>query len=178
MDSLYSRYANALFSIALEENKIDDYRNEIKMLKKIINENNDLLHLFSSYFIEEKDKNEIIDQTFKSLSQNTINFIKVIVHNRRANVMIKIFDEFIKNCNESLNVKDGIVYSVNPLDQNQMLKIENAISVKLNSKVELVNVIDEKLIGGVKVQVEDKIFDGSIKNRLENLKNTLISGGN
>ena len=88
------------------------------------------------------------------------------------------FDEFIKNCNESLNVKDGIVYSVNPLDQNQMLKIENAISVKLNCKVELVNVIDEKLIGGVKVQVEDKIFDGSIKNRLENLKNTLISGGN
>lgn len=178
MDSLYSRYANALFSIALEENKIDDYRNEIKMLRKIISENGDLLHLFSSYFIEEKEKNEIIDQTFKSLNQNTINFMKVIVHNRRANEMIKIFDEFIKDCNESLNVKDGIVYSVNPLDQNQMLKIENAISSKLDCKVELVNIIDEKLIGGVKVQVEDKIFDGSIKNRLENLKNTLISGGN
>lgn len=178
MDSLYSRYANALFSIALEENQIDDYRNEIKMLKKIISENDDLLHLFSSYFIEEKDKNAIIDQTFKSFKQNIINFIKVIVHNRRANEMIKIFNEFIKNCNESLNVKDGIVYSINPLDQNQLLRIENAISAKLNCKVELVNIIDERLIGGVKVQVEDKVFDGSVKNRLENLKNTLISGGN
>ena len=59
MDSLYSRYANGLFSIALEENKVDLYRKRIKMIKNVFEENDDFLHLLSSCFISNKEK-EII----------------------------------------------------------------------------------------------------------------------
>ena len=109
---------------------------------------------------------------------NIINFLKVIVNNKRTNYLIKIFDEFIKTCNENLNVKEGIVYSITKLDKKQVEKIEKALKVRLNCEVELVNLIDERLLGGVKVVIEDKIFDGSIKNKLEKLKSSLISGGN
>lgn len=178
MDSLYSRYANALFSIALEENKVEFYKNEIKMLKQVILENDDILHLLSSCFIRKEDKEKIIDDVFKNQDINIINFLKVIVNNKRTNYLIKIFDEFIKTCNENLNVKEGIVYSITKLDKNQVEEIEKALKVRLNCEVELVNLIDERLLGGVKVVIEDKIFDGSIKNKLEKLKSSLISGGN
>lgn len=178
MDSLYSRYANALFSIALEENKVEFYKNEIKMLKQVILKNDEILHLLSSCFIQKEDKEKIIDDVFKNQDINIINFLKVIVNNKRTNYLIKIFEEFIKTCNENLNVKEGIVYSITKLDKKQVEEIEKALKVRLNCEVELVNLIDERLLGGVKVVIEDKIFDGSIKNKLEKLKSSLISGGN
>ena len=178
MDSLYSRYASALFSIALEENQVDFYRKEIKVIRKIFLENEDLIHLFSSYFIDDKEKNDVVDKIFSNENINIVNFIKIIIHNKRTISIIKIFDEFIKDCNQHLKIKDGIIYSVNELNQKQIKDLEKAIEAKLNYQVELINVIDKKLIGGFKIQVEDQIFDGSIKNRLENLRNSLISGGN
>ena len=178
MDSLYSRYANGLFSIALEENKVDLYRKRIKMIKNVFEENDDFLHLLSSCFISNEEKDEIIDKVFKSEEEYIRNFIKIIFINKRGNCLIKILNEFIKTCNENLNIKDGIIYSVNMLSNEQIEKIQESLSTRLNCKVELTNSLDEKLLGGVKVSIEDKIFDGSIKNKLETLKESLISGGN
>ena len=178
MDSLYSRYANGLFSIALEENKVDLYRKRIKMIKNVFEENDDFLHLLSSCFISNEEKDEIIDKVFKSEEEYIRNFIKIIFINKRGNCLIKILNEFIKTCNENLNIKDGIIYSVNMLSNEQIEKIQESLSTRLNCKVELTNSLDEKLLGGVKVSIEDKIFDGSIKNKLEKLKESLISGGN
>lgn len=178
MDSLYSRYANGLFSIALEENKVDLYRKRIKMIKNVFEENDDFLHLLSSCFISNKEKDEIIDKVFKSEEEYIRNFIKIIFINKRGNCLIKILNEFIKTCNENLNIKDGVIYSVNKLSNEQIEKIQESLSTRLNCKVELTNSLDEKLLGGVKVSIEDKIFDGSIKNKLEKLKESLISGGN
>ena len=178
MDSLYSRYANGLFSIALEENKVDLYRKRIKMIKNVIEENDDFLHLLSSCFISNEEKDEIIDKVFKSEEEYIRNFIKIIFINKRGNCLIKILNEFIKTCNENLNIKDGVIYSVNKLSNEQIEKIQESLSTRLNCKVELTNSLDEKLLGGVKVSIEDKIFDGSIKNKLEKLKESLISGGN
>ena len=178
MDSLYSRYANGLFSLALEENKVDLYRKRIKMIKNVFDENDDFLHLLSSCFISNEEKDEIIDKVFKSEEEYIRNFIKIIFINKRGNCLIKILNEFIKTCNENLNIKDGIIYSVNKLSNEQIEKIQESLSTRLNCKVELTNSLDEKLLGGVKVSIEDKIFDGSIKNKLEKLKESLISGGN
>lgn len=178
MDSLYSRYANGLFSIALEENKVDLYRKRIKMIKNVFEENDDFLHLLSSCFISNEEKDEIIDKVFKSEEEYIRNFIKIIFINKRGNCLIKILNEFIKTCNENLNIKDGVIYSVNKLSNEQIEKIQESLSTRLNCKVELTNSLDEKLLGGVKVSIEDKIFDGSIKNKLEKLKESLISGGN
>ena len=178
MDSLYSRYANGLFSIALEENKVDLYRKRIKIIKNVFEENDDFLHLLSSCFISNEEKDEIIDKVFKSEEEYIRNFLKIIFLNKRGNCLIKILNEFIKTCNENLNIKDGIVYSVNKLSNKQIERIQESLSARLNCQVELTNSIDEKLLGGVKVTIEDKIFDGSIKNKLEKLKESLISGGN
>ena len=55
--------------------------------------------------------------------------------------------------------------------------IEDALTKRLSCQVELTNLLDSRLIGGIKVVIEDKVFDGSIKNKLERLKQSLISGG-
>ena len=79
MDSLYNRYASALFSIAKEKGCIEEYRSEIKLLIDVLKDNVDLEHLFSSWFIELKEKEDIIDKVFNDFKEDIRNFIKVIV---------------------------------------------------------------------------------------------------
>ena len=60
MDSLYTRYANALLSIASDEKEIDYYRDEIKAIRKAFLENGEIIHLLGSAFIEFEEKEKII----------------------------------------------------------------------------------------------------------------------
>lgn len=64
MDSLYARYAGAMFALAEEEKKIEDYRLEFKKLKTVFLENEELIRLLSSYFLESEEKDGIIDRVF------------------------------------------------------------------------------------------------------------------
>ena len=59
------------------------------------------------------------------------------------------------------------------MDKKEIERIETAIAKKIGQKVELTNKIDESLIGGFKVAINDFVFDYSLKNKLELLKNNL-----
>lgn len=177
MDSIYNRYALSLFSIAKEEKQVENYKNTIKMIKQVMLENKDLVHLLSSYFILQEEKESVLDNIFSQVDEYVLNFIKIIVRNKRMPEIIGIFNEFNKMCNGYLNIKEGIIYSTDELSESEIERIEQKMSRVIDTKVELTNSIDEKLIGGIKVVIEDQVFDGSIKNKLESLKSALISGG-
>ena len=176
MDSLYTRYAGALISLAMEDNDLEGYRSDIKDLRQAIKENEGILDVLSSAFIEFDEKERIIDNFYPG-RVNIRNFLKIVVRNNRSHYLIKILNEFIEECNEYLNIKDGTIYSVRKLDEKEIERVEKGIEKRLSCRVELVNVIDERLIGGIKVIVDDKIFDGSIKNKVEKLKDSLVKGG-
>lgn len=177
MDSIYNRYALSLFSIAKEENQVEKYKNTIKMIKQVMLENKDLVHLLSSYFILQEEKEMVLDNIFPQVDEYILNFIKIIVKNKRMMEIIGIFNEFNKMCNDYLKIKEGTIYSTEELSSSEIERIEQKLSKVISTKVELINKIDEKLIGGIKVVIEDQVFDGSIKNKLETLKSALISGG-
>lgn len=177
MDSIYNRYALSLFSIAKEENQVEKYKNTIKMIKQVMLENKDLVHLLSSYFILQEEKEMVLDNIFPQVDEYILNFIKIIVKNKRMMEIIGIFNEFNKMCNDYLKIKEGTIYSTEELSSSEIESIEQKLSKVISTKVELINKIDEKLIGGIKVVIEDQVFDGSIKNKLETLKSALISGG-
>ena len=80
-------------------------------------------------------------------------------------------------CKLTLNIKEGIIYSTEKLSNEDIENVEKKFKEILSNDVELENQIDEKLIGGYKVVIEDKVFDGSIKNKLEFMKLSLKQGG-
>jgi F-type H+-transporting ATPase subunit delta len=171
MDSLASRYALAIFEIALEENKIQEYQEKIKCVSDIFNNNPDYMRVLSSYFLSVKQKHELVEKAFESLKEkHIISFLKVIIDNHRVNEIQSIFKEFHTLCNKHLGIEEGIVYSVIPLSEEQIENIEKAISKRKKVKVELSNVIDERLIGGIKVVVHDHVYDSSILYKINSLK--------
>ena len=96
MDSPVFHYAVALFDIAKEEGKIVSYLEDAKVLSEVINENKDLIKLLSSYFLNEDEKNDIIDNSFSLLNEvNVKNLLKLITANHMVSKLDDLLDEFI-----------------------------------------------------------------------------------
>ncbi len=174
MKEITSRYAEALFSLKKDSNELEETQKEIKELKKIFLENPDFIIVLSSSYKSLEEKKEIIDNTLKGVDDDIKSLLKIICENHRANYIIEIFENFNSLVNEYRGVKEGLVYSTQKLSESQLGKLNLKISEVEHQPTELKNVIDSSLIGGVKVVINDHIYDGSIKHHLEDMKLSLL----
>lgn len=174
MDSVASRYAIALLSIAKEENKIKEYVEEVENLVNIFESNSDLLLLLKDFGLSKDEKKETLSLCFENkVSEYILNLFYVLIDNKRGGYILDVCNEFVRIGLNELNIKRGIVYSTIKLTSSQLKGMESKISKMLNANVTLRNIIDENLLGGFKIQVEDYILDDSMKTRLSKLKETI-----
>lgn len=174
MEEVVSRYASALVSIAKDENKLEQYKFATLSIQETFNLNPELLKYLKSYFVSEDEKYKVIDELAKEFKlQNLTNFLKLLVVKHKIYLFKDIAKEITKDINFELDVYEGFLYSTEPLEKGKIDEISRVISEKIGKKVELKNKLDSRLIGGVKVVVHDHVFDGSIKHKLETMKEQL-----
>lgn len=177
MESVITRYASAIVSLANDEGKLKEYKKAFYELDCLFSSNEKLKKYLESYFVKNEDKYTIIDELCSSYKLKSLsNFIKLIVSKHIFIKFHDLYNAINKQVNIELGIDEGTIYSVFKLSEKQIKDIEAAISKKRGHVVELKNKLDESLIGGVRVVVHDHIYDGSIKGKLENLKNTLNEG--
>lgn len=174
MKEITSRYAEALFSLKRDSKQLETTQIEIKELKKIFEENPDFIVVLSSSYKSIEEKIEIVDKSLKGVDEDIKSLIKIVCQNHRASYLLEIFDEFNSLVNEYRGVKEGLVYSTQKLSDAQLAKLNKKISEIEHQPTELKNLIDSSLIGGVKVVINDHIYDGSIKHHLEDMKISLL----
>ena len=174
MNEITSRYATALYSLKLDSQQLLESQKEVRELKKIFLENPDFIVILSSSYKSNEEKVEIIDKTLVGVDDEIKSWIKIITQNHRASQLVDIFDGFISLVNEYRGVKEGLVYSTEKLSDAQLTKLNKKISEAENIPVDLKNIIDPSLIGGVKVVINDHIYDGSIKHHIEDMKISLL----
>ena len=174
MNEIASRYGLALFSIAEDRKQVLELQQEAKELRKVLLENRDFIVLLGNSFLSPEERLQIVDKTISAFDKDIVSLIKVLIKNNRANQIIDTLDAFNSCCNNARGVEEGLVYSVNPLDEQTLTKLQKKISQLEKVEVELINKIDPSLIGGLKVVIHGHIYDGSIKNKLENMKIDLL----
>ena len=170
MLEIAQKYASALLSIAIDDNKVIDYQKEVKELRKIIHDNPDFLLLLDSRFLTIEERKEEVDKILINFSPDVVNFIKIIVSHNRVNYWEDILQAFNTLCNENQDIVEGLLYSAFPLDEKTLEKIKKKISQIENHEVDLITRIDPSLIGGVKVVINSHVYDGSIKNQIEKMQ--------
>ena len=180
MNDLTSRYAEALYQVKKESNTLLEAQEEVKELIKIIKDNPDFPVLLDSSYLEKEERIKMIDQVFASVDEETKNLMKIAVENGRGKYLLGILQDFNSLVNEYRGVKEGLVYSAMPLKDEEINKIASSISLKEKEPVELKNVVDPHLLGGVKVVINDHVYDGSLIHHIEKMKSTLLNkeGGN
>ena len=174
MNQIAQTYAEALYSLALEEKKLDKLQDEMKELSSLINDNEDFLMLLDSRFMSGNERKDIASKILKDFDQDVVNLVKVIVDNNRINLIGEILQAFNSLCNEYRGVKEGLIYSAFPLDKETINAVKIKISQIEHMDVELIAKIDPSLIGGIKVVINSHVYDGSIKNQLEKMNIDLL----
>ena len=178
MNDLYSRYAIAFVELA-KESKLDLYslRNETNVLTQIFKKELRLTRFLSVNSIKLESKYEVIDNVFKDFNHLLINFIKLIVSKNRSAFIYDILKETLKELDSYLAIEKGVVYSSTKLSEENLNKLKKALEKKINKTLDLTNVVDESIIGGFKICLENSIYDSTINTRLNKLKETLLKGG-
>ena len=174
MLEIAQNYASALLSLAIDDDKVITYQEEVKELRKIINDNPDFLLLIESRFLGVNERMENAEKLLSNFSTDVVNFIKIIIKHNRVNYLLDILDAFNSLCNENRDIAEGLIYSAFPLGEETLLKIKKKISEIENHEVDLIPKIDPSLIGGVKVVINSHVYDGSIKNQLEKMQIDLL----
>ncbi len=179
MDELASHYASALYELLPIGNReeADDALAEVSLALK---ESEDLRKALCSYSFSLEEKEKAIDAVFGEFAKipHLIPFLKIVAANHRYPEFSAIQASFHAMLNADLGVKEGIAYSAFPLSDIEKAALEEAFSKRLGAKVELTAIVDSHLIGGVKVALGGKVYDGTLKNRLSELRARLKSGGN
>ena len=174
MNELSNHYANALFSLAKDENNVLLYQKEMKELKKIIKDNPDFITLIDSRFLTIKEREEECLKILNGFNQDIVSFLRIIIKHNRVKNLDDIFNAFNSLCNEERGVMEGILYTAYPLNEKTQKDISLKISQIENKEIELIPHIDPSLIGGVKIVINSHVYDGSIKNQLEKMKIDLL----
>lgn len=175
MESVALRYATSLFEIAQEEKSIEKYLEDLKLIKDVLLSDEATMSFFMHYNVNKEDKKNTLDKAFKdSVSIYVLNFVKLLIDKNRMGSVINVVDAFNSLTNQYLGIKEGIIYTSNPLEESEITRIEAVVSSKMDSKVILKPIIDETLIGGIKVVVGNHVMDGSVRNKMELLRHELL----
>lgn len=168
-------YAEALFTLAVEDDAVEEYSQALDTVSSIIEENPEYIDFLCSPAISLSERIQAIDEAFgEGFPDNVVSFLKILCENGKARTLSGCIKEFGKFAMELSATAIAEVYSAAPLNDEQKKNICTKLGKVTGKSIEAVYIIDKSLIGGVKIEVEGKTFDGSIKHRLSEVKDVII----
>ena len=168
-------YGDALFELALEEDRIDDYVAEVDAMLTIFRDNPELSKLLNHPKISKEEKITVVGQIFEGkISKELLGLINMIVEKDRNNAMEDIFSYFIDRVKEYKNIGVAKVTSAIELSDAQKAQVEKRLLETTGYvKFEISYDVDKDLIGGMVIRIGDRVVDSSIRTRLYELTKEL-----
>lgn len=167
-------YTDVIFDLAKEENQVVEIGAELEGIASILEQNPEFIMLLSSPQITKIDKLKAVDEIFQGkISSTTLNFIKVLIDNRRSEYLLEIAKRYKNNEREFLGIAYVEATTAVPMDEDQKQKLVKTLETKLGKQIELNNMIDSSIIGGMKIKIGEKALDGTLTNRLKELQSEI-----
>ena len=168
-------YGDALFELALEENKLNAMLEEVSGVKEILLENEELTRVLLHPEVDKNEKIRLIENIFKGrCSDDMIGFLVLVTEKGRQKDLIPIFDYFIHKTKEYQGIGTAHVTSAIPLSDTQKEAVETRLlALTRYERFEMDYQVDPALIGGLVIRIEDRVIDSSIRTQLFEMKKTL-----
>lgn len=175
LNSLARRYAQALFGAAEDKNISYEILNDLALAEKTFSENEDLVKIINSPVIDSQKKKSVIKDIFgERINSLAVDFYGLVIDKNRECIITSVREEYEKLYNEAKHVRNLVIESVVYLDEEQKQKIKDKMETKYGVKFTVKNVLNSQLIGGVRLIIEDNVIDGSVKNSLAKIEESLI----
>jgi len=174
-DPVVQGYAEALFHVARAENALDRVEEELTRLKNSLESSAEIKEFLSNLQISPEGKKSAMLQIFgEKVSPLTLNLINLVIDQGRQRKLPNIIETFFALAQESREKVTAEVITSVPLPEDLLEPLAKALSRASKKQVFLKPMVDESILGGVIVKMENKIIDGSIKHRLEEMKQEMV----
>ena len=168
-------YAEALFMLATEEGQTKEYGDALLTVKSVINSNPDYIDFLRSPAISLGERLSAIDDAFGNfLPENVVSFLKLLCENGHIPELLSAIDKYVKLNDALLGKTPMSVYSAAPLSEEQKEALCQKLTGVTGKTVEPIFTVDPSLIGGIKIEIDGKTYDGTIKTRLRDIKDVII----
>lgn len=169
------RYAKGLM-LAANESDLDRIEEELGMLTDVLSENSDLYRLFEDPSILPRQRRSVLNSiAMKSNMNRVLHFFLLLLAAKDRITLLPFIHEalvgFIDNLKGRLR---ATIKSASPLDATFVSDIKDALSKVSKKEVLAKTLVDEELLGGVRVEMGGVIFDGTAKAKLATLKSKLL----
>ncbi|MFZ6009658.1 MAG: ATP synthase F1 subunit delta [Bacteroidota bacterium] len=169
-----SRYVKSLLGLAIEQNVLEQVHNDMQLFDRVVTENKPFALMLQSPVIRHDKKRTILEKLFKGkVHPLTMAILDIITRKNREPLLATIAKEFHIAYNEHKGIGKATITTAIPLDAKLRAEFEKlAVRYSHQDKVELIEKVQQDMIGGFILKVDDRQIDASIKNKLKALKVT------
>jgi len=169
-------YAQALFAVAEAEGSLDAVEDELFAFAKAVQREARLRDALTDPALPAERKRAVVqDLLGERASPHTTNLIGFVIEQGRARELEKIIESLVDVAAERRQHKVAEVRSASPLSERQRRALEQALSRATGLSVEVKSVVDTSVIGGVVAVIGDEVFDGTVRTRLQQVRELLGS---
>lgn len=174
--SLLKHYAQAYFSLGKEKNKVDVFQKDMDFLCNLFHKTEGLVKFLSSPMVTKKDKEELLGKLVKDdIDIASFGFLAVLVKKKAISHFDEIKKAFDHLYNEEKGILEGRIYTPFNLSKETLERLEEVFTEKYKKKVTFRVLIDKNVIGGMRIYVQDTLYDYSIDTKLNQIKQKLTA---
>ncbi|MEA3020062.1 MAG: F-type H+-transporting ATPase subunit delta [Actinomycetota bacterium] len=167
-------YANALFEVASVEGSLDAVENELFQLARALESSDELRSTLTDAGIPVERRQSIIEDLLSNrASPVTVALVSFVVGSGRARDLPAIVDRLVERAAQAKSKVVAEVRTAVPLTDDQRTRLAAALGTATGKSVEVKAVVDRSVLGGVVAQIGDTVIDGSVRARLEQLREAI-----
>ena len=164
------RYAKAVLSLATDQKAAETVNNDLKLIVTTIDDNKDLRDMLYNPVVRSSVKENVLKKVFKNTHVITENLINTLIANKRIALLRDVASSYNQLFDILKERQIAKVTTAVPLTDSLKTKVLSKVKELTGKEVEIVNVIDESILGGFILRVGDIQYNASIINKLNNLK--------
>jgi len=168
------RYAEALYEIAVANKIVDQLEQELRAVVNLLEEETDLKKVLYHPRITATEKKDVLKALLQDkVSEVAMNFLCLVIDRQREVYLAGMVEVFVDYVNKARNISDVEVTSAVELSEEDKKRLVESLAKVTGKQVRVSYSVDRSLIGGVVARIGDKVIDGSVKARLESLREHL-----
>ena len=166
-------YAKTLYDVCKKSDHISIIQKQLGLVAYLYNKTPAFRLVLITKRINNKDKINIILKALNKFDLLLVEFISIIINNNQIGSLLDIITRFNTLVNKSGSINKIEITTASKLDNQDFEFIAHALSEKLNFHPEISQIVDSKILGGIKFRIGNNIFDNSVNYQINQLKKTL-----
>lgn len=175
-EDVYDRYfAKVIFEIALKDGELNKWLSKLRVISDVTRDSS-IKKLLTDPTITHADKTKMLSSRIGEINPLALKMVLMLAAKGKLETIEEITDEYQRLLDSYHGVEGAELIEVTtaiPLDDKEKLELSQRLTDIVGKPVILKAMVDPDIIGGIIIKVGDKIIDGSMRTKLEELKKEL-----